>query len=120
MVRSFTLGIGENRSQDTYTENVYENSDVGTSFEQIANVTGINSQTLFRTALVEKSEGWSDEDHVGQSIQSQVKLSMDILVVLKSLLIRILTSKKMEMNTQLQQMRMEHLRLMLLAILMLV
>ena len=65
MVRSFTLGIGENRSQDTYTENVYENSDIGTSFEQIANVTGINSQTLFRTALIEKSEGWSDEDHVG-------------------------------------------------------
>ena len=65
MVRSFTLGIGENRSQDTYTENVYENSDVGTSFDQIANVTGISSQTLFRTALVEKSQGWSDEEHVG-------------------------------------------------------
>jgi len=65
MVRSFQLGVGDNRSQDTYTEIVHENSDLGNSFEEIANVTGINSQSLFRTALIEKSEGWSDEEHVG-------------------------------------------------------
>ena len=65
MVRSFQLGVGDDRSQDTYTEIVHENSDLGNSFEVVADVTSINAQTLFRTALLEKSEGWSDEDHVG-------------------------------------------------------